>query len=189
MSDPQKALTTQLSNIERRTGKTLEELKTFIHASGLTKHSEVRDMLKQELGLGFGDANTLAHVARQAEGGAPGSAAGSGEVLDTLYSGPKAALRPIHEILMARLAAFGDFDIVPKKTYVSLRRRKQFAMIGPATNTRVEAGINMSALPPSARLEALPPKGMCNFRVKLTSPAEVDDELIDWLKLAYDAAG
>jgi hypothetical protein len=191
MSDQQKALATQLANIEKRTGKTLEELKALIRNSGLTKHSEVRDMLKQNLGLGFGDANTLAHVARQDEGGAPETAAGAGpaDPADALYTGPKAALRPIHDKLMARLAAFGDFEIAPKKTYVSLRRKRQFAMIGPATNTRVEVGINLKALQPTARLEAMPPKGMCDFRVKLTAPEQVDDELIGWLKRACDAAG
>lgn len=191
MGDPQKALATQLANIEKRTGKTLEELKALIHGSGLSKHSEVRDMLKQTLGLGFGDANTLAHVARQAVAGPPESAAtaGTGDPADALYTGPKAALRPIHDKLMARLAALGDFEVAPKKTYVSLRRKKQFATIGPATNTRVEAGINMKALQATARLEAMPPKSMCDFRVKLTAPEQVDDELIGWLRRAYEAAG
>lgn len=191
MSDPKKALATQVANIEARTGKTLAQLTVFIRESGLTKHTEIRNMLKRELALGFGDANTVAHLARQAEAEPPEVVTG-GVPLDPLYAiyaGAKAALRPIHELLMARLASFGAFEVAPKKTYVSLRRKKQFAMIGPATNTRVEVGINLKTLQPTARLEALPPKGMCEFKVKLTEATEVDDELVAWLKLAYDAAG
>ena len=41
------ATQTQLKNIESRTGKTLEELKQLIKASGLAKHGEIRDMLKR----------------------------------------------------------------------------------------------------------------------------------------------
>jgi hypothetical protein len=30
---------------------------------------------------------------------------------------------------------------------------------------------------------------MCQYKVKLTGPAEVDAELITWIRRAYDAAG
>ena len=59
MSDPAKALATQLANIETRTGKTLSELADILRASGLQKHGELRDYAKRELGMGAGDANTL----------------------------------------------------------------------------------------------------------------------------------
>jgi len=69
------------------------------------------------------------------------------DVVAALYTGPKAALRPIHDALMARINAFGEFETSPKKSYVSLRRKKQFAMLGPATSTRVELGLNIKSLP------------------------------------------
>ncbi len=67
-------------------------------------------------------------------------------MIAAIYSGPKADLRPIHDRLLAAIAKFGPFEIAPKKDYVSLRRKKQFAMIGPATKTRVEVGINVKGL-------------------------------------------
>lgn len=185
MADIEKALMTQIKNIEARTGKTLDELTALIHASGLAKHGEIVAMLKRDLELGHGDANTLAHLAKKA-GQAPESAAG--DPLDTLYTGKKEALRPIHEALLRRLQAIGSFETAPKQKYVSYRRKKQFAMIGPATNTRVEVGLNIKTLPPAERLEELPAGKMCNFCVKLTDPSQVDDELFGWIKAAYDAA-
>ena len=90
---------------------------------------------------------------------------------------------------MTQINKFGEFEIAPKKGYVSLRRKKQFAMIGPATNTRVEVGINSKDLKATERLVAMPAGGMCNFKVKLTENNEVDKELVAWIKKAYDAAG
>jgi hypothetical protein len=191
MSSAQKALDTQLKNIQTKTGKTLEELSAIVRGSGLSKHGEIRDMLKRELGLGHGDANTLVHIVLQSDGESAAKAQGlTGDaVLDEIYSGPKASLRPIHEALLSRITTFGEFEIAPKKGYVSLRRKKQFAMVGPATNTRVEVGINWKSGTATDRLVAMPPKGMCDFKVKLTDAAEVDEELTGWVKAAYDAAG
>lgn len=184
MADPQAALATQLRNIEARTGETLTQLRKVIGDSGLTKHSEIRTMLMQRYSLGHGDANTLAHMAK-AE---PAPAAGD-DALAAIYSGKKAELRPLHDLVMARIAEFGEFEIAPKKTYLSLRRKKQFAMVGPATQTQVEVGLNAKSLPADARLKVLPPGGMCQYTVRLSTPAEVDKKLVDWLRTAYDAAG
>lgn len=183
MSDVEKALATQLQNIQNKTDKSLDQLKKLIAGSGLSKHGEIRDMLKRDLGLGHGDANTLAHVVR-----APAEPSGA-DPLDEIYSGTKAHLRPIHDALMKQIEKFGEFEVAPKKGYVSLRRKKQFAMIGPATQTRFEVGLNMKDVAATERLAAMPPKGMCDYKVKLTDADEVDAELIDWLRTAFEAAG
>ena len=185
-----KALATQLANIEKRTGKSLAELGKVVASSGLTKHGELVAMLKKDLGMGHGDANTLVHHVLKSDGASAAAAAGTsaGGVLDEIYSGPKAPLRPIHETLMKAIGGFGEFEIAPKKGYVSLRRKKQFAMIGPATNTRVEVGLNMKDVKGTARLEEQKPGGMCQYKVKVTAPGEVDAELIAWIRRAYEGA-
>jgi hypothetical protein len=181
-----KALQTQLGNIEKRTGKTIDELTRLIKSCGYTKHGEVRDWLKKELGMGHGDANTLVHVALQSAPGVAAEAESEAAAADRIYAGPKTGLRPIHDAVMRQVQTFGSFEIAPKKTYLSLRRKKQFAMVGPATNTRVEVGLNMKGVPGTPRLEALPPGGMCQYRVRLTRPDEVDAELLGWIRRAYD---
>lgn len=193
MTDIDKAIATQLANIEKRTGKSLAELGAIIQNSGLTKHGELVTMLKTTMGMGHGDANTLVHTVRQTAGptAATGATAAGNDdaVLDVLYTGPKAALRPIHDAVLAAMQSFGAFEAAPKKTYVSYRRSKQFCMVGPATNTRVEVGLNMKGVAGTDRLEQLPAGQMCQYKVRVTDPSQVDAELLGWIRQAFDAAG
>ena len=189
MADLDKAVATQLANIEQRTGKSLAELTALVQGSGLTRHGELVAMLKSTLGMGHGDANTLVHTVRKTAGPAAPHGAAGGAVLDGLYTGPKEALRPIHDRLLTAMRAFGPFEEAPKKAYVSYRRKKQFAMIGPATNTRVELGLNVKGLPADPRLVDQGTGKMCNYVVKLTDASQVDDDVIAWTRAAYEAAG
>ena len=77
----------------------------------------------------------------------------------------------------------------PKKGYLSWRRKRQFAMVGPASRGRLEVGLNMKNVDSTERLQAQPPGGMCQYKVYLTSPMEVDDELMVWIRQAYERAG
>jgi hypothetical protein len=191
MSTLDRARATQIKNIEAKTGKSLSELRKLIEMSGLSKHSEIRDMLRKELDLGYGDANSLVHYAKESDGQSAAEASGAtlGQVESEIYSGKKEELRPVHDKVMQRIQALGEFEIVPKKKYLSLRRKKQFAMVGPASKGRVEVGLNMKDVKGTARLEVLPPGGMCQYKVYLSQLSEVDEELLGWVKIAYDRAG
>lgn len=186
MSTPEQALATQLRNIEAKTGQDLAALRLAIAGSGKSKHGEVRTWLMETYGLGYGDANTLAHVARDAPA-APGD--GAADPLDDIYTGKKAHLRSIHDAVMAAIQPWGEFEVAPKKGYVSLRRKKQFAMLGPRTADRAELGINLKDDVGSERIVAQKPGGMCQYTVALTSPADVDTEVLSVLRRAFDAAG
>jgi hypothetical protein len=74
---------------------------------------------------------------------------------------------------------------IQMKTCLGLRRTKQFAMVGPATKSQVEIGLNAKQLEGGARLAARKPDGMCRYG----SIGEVDDELVGWIRAAYEAAG
>ena len=191
MSSVEKAFATQIANLQTRSGKTLDQLFAIVRKSGLSKHGEIRDMLKKKLEMGHGDANTVASLFLKpiVDAASPGKSTDASDVLGAIYAGAKEPLRPIHEKLMAAIDKFGEFEVAPKKAYISLRRKKQFAMIGPATQTRVEVGLNMKGVPPTARLEQLPAGGMCQYKVKVTDAKQVDKELIAWIKQAFDAAG
>jgi hypothetical protein len=189
MVDIDKAVQTQLENIQKKTGKTLEQLFAWLGSTGLAKHGQLRDAAKRDLGLGHGDANTVVTMFMRSTGAATAPAATADAAVDDLYAGPKASLRPVHDRVMAAIEAFGSFEVAPKKTYLSLRRKKQFAMVGPATKTQVEIGLNARDLPAGGRLVAQKPGGMCQYKVRIASADEVDAELVGWIEAAYEAAG
>jgi hypothetical protein len=189
MTTIDKALATQLANIQQKTGRTLDELHVWLKDTGHAKHGELRTAAKERLALGHGDANTLVTLYLRASGAAAAPAASATAALDDLYTGAKTGLRPVHERAMAAIGKLGPFEIAPKKTYLSLRRKKQFATIGPATRTQVEIGLNAKGLDAGGRLVALPAGGMCQYKVRLSSPDEVDAELLAWIRAAYESAG
>lgn len=189
MADPAKALATQLANIEKKTGKSLAELSAAIKKCGKAKHGEIRAWVVETYGLGNGDANTLTHHALGSDGAAQAAGASIDQVLDDIYTGKKAHLRPVHDKLMAAIEGFGAFETAPKKGYVSLRRKKQFAMLGPKTNERFELGLNLKDDISDTRVKPVPPGGMCQYIVPLSSPDEIDAKLVSYIKQAFEAAG
>ena len=90
---------------------------------------------------------------------------------------------------MTAINEMGEFEIAPKKGYVSLRRKKQFAMIGPGTKNRLELGLNLKGVPATERLLEQPPGGMCQYKVYLTSVEGVNTEVVGWLTQAFQSAG
>ncbi|WP_232724762.1 DUF5655 domain-containing protein [Algoriphagus formosus] len=89
------------------------------------------------------------------------------------------------------MSLFGkDVELIPKKAYISVKRKKQFAMLIPATKTRFDIGINLKGQE-AAGVLALDTKtsGMVSHRIELQSIEDLSSEVIDWLKKAYESAG
>jgi len=188
MSTPDAGIESQLRNIEATYGKSRDEWYEIIRATGLTKHNDVVSLLKTEHGLKHGAAHRLSLTARASETGRPPSAT---DAVAELYGEKRAALRPIHEAVIAALVGFGgDFEQVPKRRYISLRRKKQFAMIQPSTATRVDLGLILPDVNPGPRLESAEKfNPLFTHRVRLESKGDIDKELVRWLRTAYDRAG
>jgi hypothetical protein len=191
MADEAKAMATMIANIEKQTGKSFAQLATVVTSSTLTKHAELRTMMMEQFGLGHGQANTVVHLALKSDGTSAAAAAGQSadDVLDAIYAGKKAALRPIHDAVLSVLTTLGDYEAAPKKDYISYRRKKQFLMAGPKTATAVELGFGGKALSGDARLKEMPPNSMCKFTTRVTSPAEVDATVRQWITDSYHEAG
>lgn len=185
MSDRRTQSATQLANIERETAMTVADFTTAVRAAGLERHGEIVSMLKADHGLTHGNANLIAHLVREELSGGP---APDAELLDAQYRGAKARLRPVLDDVVAAAEALGsDVEVRIQKSGVSLRRAKQFAVVRAASAKRVELGLNLGDLPATQRLIAT--SGMCDHRVDLSGPDEVDDEVRGWLEAAYERAG
>jgi hypothetical protein len=187
-NSPEDALESMIAGLQAKTGRTLEQWTKVVAGSGLSRHGEIVGMLKKDHGVTHGYANLIAHKSLASDAG---SAAAAGEdLLGAQYSGAKAGLRPIYDALAAAVTAFGpDVELSLKKGYVSLRRSKQFGLLQPSTATRVDVGIQLKGVPPAGRLEASGTfNAMVTHRVRVASVAEVDGELVAWLRRAYEAA-
>jgi hypothetical protein len=170
----------RIDGLPASTGKSLTEWFAILDDAHREKHGEMMSLLKGEHGVSHGFANFIALMYRN-QGGPEGD-----DLIEKQYAA-KPTLRPIYDAIIGRVAGFGgDIEIAPKSASVSLRRSKQFALVSPATKTRVDVGINLKGEPGGARLKAT--GGMCTHSVGLTSVDEVDDELVSWLREAYDRA-
>ena len=120
-----------------------------------------------------------------------GNTASSDDLIASRYGGAKAHLKPIYDAIISALKDLGDdVEVAPKKSYVSLRRKKQFALVQPSTKTRVDVGLNLKGVAATDRLEASGSfNAMVSHRVRLESDAQVDAQLRTWLETAYNAAG
>jgi len=188
MPTVEEGLRSQIRNIEAAYGRPIEEWIELIRASGLTRHNEVVAMLKAEHGMTHGAAHRVSLVARQADAGGPPDP--GSDPAAQLYAGKRAALLPVHERLMAEVRALGDdVELAPKSGYVSLRRRKEFAMIQPGA-AHVNLGHIVKDVAPAGRLESAAGfNALFTHRVRIGAPADVDEELAGWLREAYGRAG
>jgi hypothetical protein len=181
---PQELADTMLANLPEKTGKTLDQWLALVKAQGASKHGAIVAWLKAEHGVTHGFANLVAHKALQGD-----DRPGDEDLLATQYAGAKADLKPIYDALIAAVESLSGVEVAPKKTYVSLRRSKQFAIIQPSTRTRVDLGLNLKGDAVCERLEAAGSfNAMVSHRVRLTTPDAVDQQVRNWLKKAWSVA-
>ncbi len=186
--DVDAATQSMIDNLPAKTGRSLDEWFAVLDVAkrddaSLEKHGKAMALLKGDHGLCHGFANLVALRYRARDAGPQTH----DDLVDAQYVGGKAALRPILDRLVAEATALGDdVEVAPKKTSVSLRRRKQFAVVEAASAKRVQLGINLADAPATERLRAV--GGMCTHRVDLAAIDDVDDELLGWLREAYALA-
>ncbi|SDS71283.1 protein of unknown function [Formosa sp. Hel1_31_208] len=177
-----KSLQTMISNMPEKTGKSLEQWISILKEKDFTKHSEGVNFLKQKHGVTHGFANTIVTLSKS-QNDAPE------DLVTNQYKG-KELLFPMYEKLLAAIHTLGnDITITPKKSSVSVIRKRQFVLIKPATKTRIDLGLKLPEKSITDRLGSSGPFGtMCTHRVQITSINDIDEELIDWMKEAYDRA-
>jgi hypothetical protein len=178
----EQALKTMIDNMPEKTGKSLTQWKALLKTKSFAKHMEAVNFLKKEHKVTHGFANTIVTLSKEKD-------QTSEDLVSDQYKG-KETLFPIYQRLIQVTTHFGeDVIVTPKKTSVSIIRKKQFALIKPATKTRIDLGLKLKDISMTERLEGSGPFGsMCTHRVRLESIDAIDDQLIEWLQEAYNKA-
>ncbi len=181
-----KATQTMIENLHKNTGKSLVQWIQIVKSQNFVKHGEIVKFLKEQHELTHGFANLVAHKANESDAG---SADNQNDLITKQYKG-KEHLKSFYDKLISEIQSFGnDIEIAPKNSYVSLRRKIQFATLNPATKTRYEIGINLKGQEPTGKLEAEKPNAMCSHKINITDINDIDKEVIEWIKTAYENAG
>lgn len=132
MASIKDAVESMAANIEDKTGKSVAAWVALARDGGFEKHGQILKWLKSEHAISHGYANYIALQTIKPDDGGSGS-----NEADKLFWGTKTALRPVYDAVVAVVTKFGpDIELAPKKAYVSVRRRKQFALLQPSTKDR-----------------------------------------------------
>lgn len=182
-------------NLEATTGRSMEGWLELVESEAPEGKAERREWLKKEHGLGGTKASMIAAWS-VGEGGedidpeaylraAPG-------MVEALYAGAKAGLRPLHEALVALALELGDdVRVCPCKTMVPLYREHVFAQIKPSTRTRVDLGLALKGVGEEIPERLVPTGGLekgdrITHRIPISELADIDAEVRRWLAVAYD---
>lgn len=113
--------------------------------------------------------------------------------VEAMYAGPKAGLRPLHDRLIELARGLGqDVKVCPCQTIVPLYRQHVFEQVKPTTRTRIDFGLALGDTPAAGRLidtGGFAKKDRITHRIPVTKPDDIDAELEQWLKVAYDRDG
>jgi len=176
-----------IRNLPEKTGRSLEEWIAVLEAEG--PEGERRDRvawLKRQHGLGHVQAGLVVEATDRPEafaGVAPDL------LVDALFEG-KQAMRPLYEHVRAQIELLGeDVALEPRLTYVAFSRGRQFALVRPSAH-RLELGLIVPDAATTSRFHAAASfgSGRTTHRVSIVSEADVDGELLVWLREAYEAA-
>jgi hypothetical protein len=181
------------ASLKEKTGRSLEEWLKLVKKSGPATGNEHRAWLKSEHGLPPMSAWRIAELAGGKGGGMgdPDAYLRAAEhYVDAMFNGPKAALRPTYDALLKLGLGLGkDVKACPCQTMVPLYRKRVFAQIKLTTRTRIDLGFALGARPAEGRLISTggyAKKDRITHRIPISSLAEIDDEVKQWLRMAFE---
>lgn len=182
-----------IDTLKEKTGRDLDEWTALIKAKGPKDPKSRREWLKSEYQLGTNSAWWLADHAEgkdDLEESDPNVyVARAAGYVDALFSGSKAALRPLYDRLYDLARSIGDdIKVSPGKTIVPIYRKHVIAQIKPSTKTRIDFGLALKDTPATGRLidtGGYAKKDRITHRIEITSLDDIDAFVEKWLRRAY----
>jgi len=179
-----------IDNIQTQTGMTSKDFLAAAEKKGLLKDGvktqQIVTWLKEEYGLGQGHAMAIVLIFKNAT--QPQSS--TSEAIDKLFKGQKARWREPYDTLLAKIEQFGtDVSVDPTDTYISLLGNKKKFGIIQVTGERMDIGIKLKSQAAGGRFEEAGAwNAMVTHRVRITDPGQIDAEVVEWLRQAYEEA-
>ena len=169
----------------RRTGTSSADWAQRLRDEGLTEQRRARDWLTAQ-GVGGRGQDAVIWAAF----GLPEFFTASGDELVAAQYADRPQLRPVADAVFAAVSGWTGLELQARKTYVALRtQRRMFAQVVPATKSRVDLRLRLDARA-SDRVEVLAPNRdqPLDRRVRLTTVEDVDQQLLDLLRRAFEAS-
>ena len=146
---PEQMEATMVANLKEKTGKTLPQWLKIVTASKLGKHGQIVKLLKTEHGMTHGYANLVAHKTLKSDAGS----SPEGDLVASQYAGPKAALRPVYDAILAAVKQLGkDVEVAPKKAKPTAKKAEaKPAKKAPAKKAAAKAPAKKAESKPAAK--------------------------------------
>lgn len=110
--------------------------------------------------------------------------------IDQYFAQKAPQMRPIYDCLMRSIGAFGPMRVAVHKNAVQLERYTDFAIIRPRKNHlylafRTRRRITSPRIAMHQQLSFR----LHDHAIRIESEGDIDEELLGWLKAAYDLSG
>ena len=173
-----------IDNLKNSTGKPLGDWMKLVAASGATKRNEIIVWLKRKHGFGHMNASLLSGI--YLNKGKP--VYGSTENLLNNQFERAAAMRPLFEAFTAFVKKhFPNSTVLPKKTYVSILEKREFAAINiKAKELRIGFDLGERVFDNTVTKSKLTgPMPRISHMLAITDLDQLNNDLAGLLKLSY----
>jgi hypothetical protein len=168
--------------LEQRTGEGVHEWLQRIDEAHLSDQRSLRAWLAKRGVTGYAQALLV----MERFGYPDFFRATADELINGQYA-DRMKLKRIYTAVIKAATRIGNVTLQARKTYVSLlTARRTFARVQPSTKTRVDLGLRLDGQAPGGRLRPSRIDDTMRLRISLTSPKDVDDEVLSWLHRAYN---
>ncbi len=182
-----------MGRLSKVTGRSFEQWRAFIGQEGPESSRERLAWLKKEHGLGGNYADLLVATV-DGQGGErhddEAYLAMAPRYVEAMFAGAKEELIPAYDRLLDVATSLGsDVRPAPCRTFVPLYRNHVFAQVKPASHSRIDLGLVLSARQAPAPMISTGgfEKGdRITHRIPIASPEDVNAVVRDWLMRAYE---
>lgn len=108
--------------------------------------------------------------------------------IDALFDRKVPQVRALYDQLVETLRNFGSFTVVPKHTYILLKKQSNFAGVYPRKDYfNLEFLVHYPLADPRIVKELRLSAHRFAYTVKIETAADLDSLVLKWLKDAYEA--